>query len=225
MARNCTRSWLTATETCEYALYASTASAQHDDSPWLPSRSHILRISQVALFPLHRVSLTLFPPQNVIVICLCLSTAFVVVRAGARWAKIRRVPIAAEDISSYVALASFAIMCSLYLAAMPVYYNTIAVQNGSQAPYPSLEADLTVMLKEFLAVQFFFWLTLWGAKCSLLFMSKVLTAGLPIQTRIWWAVMIFTLLAYVGCAITQFLSCSSIHNWFTPCKNHHYDFC
>lgn len=141
-------------------------------------------------------------------------------RVGARWFKIRRPPFAPEDIASYVALASFAIMCSLYLSAMATYYNATAVAAGELAPYASLERELVVLLKQFLAVQFFFWLTLWGAKCSLLFMSKALTTGLPMETRIWWAAMIFTIAAYVGCGVTQFLSCSSIHAWLTPSKKH-----
>jgi hypothetical protein len=121
----------------------------------------------------------------------------------------------AEDIASYVALASFIIMCALYLAIMKTYYPLIAVSLGTMKPYPSLESDTAAMLREFLAVQFFFWGTLWAVKGSLLFTFKVLTDGLPLERKIWLGVMAFTVLTYIGCCVTQFTSCSSIHVWLT----------
>jgi hypothetical protein len=160
-------------------------------------------------------------PQKVIIVCLCFSVVFIIARAAARWYKIRRMPLAAEDWSSYLALASFIIMCALYLATMTTYYNAEDVFNGLMAPYASMDADLTVMLKEFFAVQFFFWLTLWAVKWSLLFMFKVLTMGLLVEVRIWWGVMIFTWLTYAACCVTQFTSCSSFHAWFTAGTEHY----
>lgn len=118
----------------------------------------------------------------------------------------------------YMAFCSFAIMCALYLAAMQTYYNVEAVLAGLMEPYATLAADLTVMLKEFFAVQIFYWLTLWAVKWSLLSMFRRLTDGLPLYTNIWWGVLGFSLLTFVGCVISNFTSCSSMHAWFTAGK-------
>jgi hypothetical protein len=153
---------------------------------------------------------------KVVIVSLALSTLFIILRAVARWYKIRRPPVSAEDLAAYVALASFVTMCALYLAIIPTYYSLIEVFSGFKPPYPGIRADAEAMLREFLAVQFFFWLTLWAVKGSLLFTFKILTVGLPIEIKIWWAVMAFTILTYIGCCITQFTSCTSIHAWLTP---------
>lgn len=57
-------------------------------------------------------------------------------------------------------------MCAFYLATMPTYYNVEAITHGLTQPYTSLITDLVAMLKEFLAVQMFFRLTLWAVKYS-----------------------------------------------------------
>ena len=146
---------------------------------------------------------------------LCVAIVFVAMRCGARWFKTRRMPLALEDLFMYVALSSFAIMVALYLATMPTFYNVEAIMAGQMAPYASLPADLVAMLKEFFAVQIFFWLTLWAVKWSLLFMFKKLTDGIPLYTLLWKGVFGFSILTFVGCVISNFTSCSSMHAWFT----------
>ncbi|KIN08814.1 hypothetical protein OIDMADRAFT_76981, partial [Oidiodendron maius Zn] len=136
-------------------------------------------------------------------------------RAGARWFKTRQVPMQMEDICMYGALVSFAIMCALYLATIPTFFNITAIEEGLMEPYASLESDLVVMLKEFFVVQFFYWLTLWAVKWSLLFMFKRVTDGLPLYNRLWWAMLVFSILTFIGCCISNFTSCSSMHAWFT----------
>jgi len=64
-------------------------------------------------------------------------------------------------------------------------------------------------------VLIFFWLTLWAVKASLLLMFKKLTAGLPFYEHLWWYVMAFTIVTFIGCVISDFTSCSSLHAWFT----------
>jgi hypothetical protein len=154
----------------------------------------------------------------VLIACLCIAAVFVLMRAGARYFKTRKLPMASEDIFIYLALCSFAIMCALYLAAMPTYYNVEEIAAGLKAPYASLETDLVALLKEFFAVQIFFWLTLWCVKWSLLFMFRRLTDGLPMYTKIWWAVLGFTIVTFIGAFISEFTSCSSMHAWFTAGK-------
>ncbi|KAL7782207.1 hypothetical protein V8C37DRAFT_397960 [Trichoderma ceciliae] len=136
-------------------------------------------------------------------------------RTGARWFKNRRIPLQLEDILIYGALVSFAIMTALYLATISTFFNLTAIQEGRMEPYASLENDLAVMLHIFFVVQFFFWLTLWMVKWSLMCMFKKLTDGLPLYNKIWWAVLVFSILTFIGCCVSNFTSCSSLHAWFT----------
>lgn len=115
----------------------------------------------------------------------------------------------------YAALVSFAITCSLYLATIPTFFNLMAISKGRMQPYLSLEHDLVVMLQEFFVVQFFFWLTLWTVKWSLLFMFRRLTEGLPEYNKVWWAVLVFSILTFIGACVSNFTSCSSLQAWFT----------
>lgn len=133
----------------------------------------------------------------------------------ARWVKIRRFPNEPEDLAMYVALSAFVTQFALYLAAIPTLYNALAIAAGRMAPYASLPMDLVAMLKEFLAVSIFFWLTLWAVKCSLLLMFKRLTVGLPMYERAWWCVMVIVILTFIGAVVSNFTSCSSLHAWFT----------
>ncbi|KAK2599015.1 hypothetical protein QQS21_005549 [Conoideocrella luteorostrata] len=136
-------------------------------------------------------------------------------RTGARWFKIRTFPIQAEDLFMYLALASFAITCALYYATINTFFNILAIMAGQMQPYASLQDDLRLMLYKFFTVQFFFWLTLWAVKWSLLFMFKRITEGLYLYNRIWWGVFVFSVLVFIGCCISNFTSCSSMHAWFT----------
>ncbi|KAL7929244.1 hypothetical protein V8C35DRAFT_315898 [Trichoderma chlorosporum] len=150
-----------------------------------------------------------------LITCFCIAIVFVAMRTGARWFKLRRVPLQMEDILIYGALVSFAITTALYLATVPTLFNADAIDQGLMAPYAGLENDLVLMLHEFFVVQFFFWLTLWMVKWSLMCMFKNLTDGLPIYNKIWWAVLVFSILTFIGCCISNFTSCSSLHAWFT----------
>lgn len=114
----------------------------------------------------------------------------------------------------YVALGAFIIMAALYLAAMPTFYNAEAVVGGRMASYASLLADLVATLKEFFAVQIFFWLALWAVKWSLLFMFRESAEGNPMDMLVWKGVFGFSVLSFVGCVITNFTSCSNMHAWF-----------
>lgn len=140
-------------------------------------------------------------------------------RCVARWYKTHGVPWAAEDLFMYLALISFAITCALYLATMPTLYNATEIMAGKMEPYASLPADLVAMLKEFFAVQMFFWLTLWAVKWSLLFMFKRLTKGIRLYTNIWWGALAFTVLTFIGCVVSGVTSCSSMDAWFTAGMN------
>ncbi|ATY64360.1 hypothetical protein A9K55_004300 [Cordyceps militaris] len=147
--------------------------------------------------------------------CLCVGIVFVILRTGARWYKLRKIPHQMDDIFMYLSLVSFIITVALYYATIDTFFKVTAIYEGRGQPYAGLAEDLVVMLKEFFVVQFFFWLTLWAVKWSLLFMFKRLTQGLPLYTQIWWGVLVYSILVFIGCCISNFTSCSSMKAWFT----------
>lgn len=126
-----------------------------------------------------------------------------------------------EDICLLAALLFFVIMTALYLAALPTYFNVIAIESGTMSPYASLETDLVVMLKLFFVVQFFFWLTLWAVKLSLMFMFRRLTLGLQKFERLWWIVLGVVVATFIGCVVSQFTSCQNMSAWFTAGMDPH----
>ncbi|KAJ3485602.1 hypothetical protein NLG97_g6778 [Lecanicillium saksenae] len=150
-----------------------------------------------------------------LIACLCVGIVFVIMRTGARWYKLRKIPFQMEDIFMYLALVAFILTVALYYATIDTFFKVTAISEGREQPYPKLAEDLVLMLKEFFVVQFFFWLTLWAVKWSLLFMFKRLTEGLPLYTQIWWGVLVYSVLVFIGCCISNFTSCSSMKAWFT----------
>lgn len=179
----------------------------------------LYQAATAALLPRYRGAVTntsLRPFSQIgLISCLCVAFVFVAIRFGARWYKLGKLPLQTEDLFMYLALAAFAITCALYLATIPTFFNVTAISEGRMQPYPSLERDLVVMLQEFFVVQFFFWLTLWAVKWSLLFMFRRLTEGLPAYNNVWWAVLVFSILTFIGACVSNFTSCSSMHAWFT----------
>jgi hypothetical protein len=151
----------------------------------------------------------------VLIACLSIVVVVVIMRTLARYGQTRKIPLAPEDLFIYVSLGSFAITCALDLASMPTYDNVMAVEAGSMAPYTGFLEDATVMRKESFTWQIFFWLTLWAVKWSLLFMCKGLTAGSPLQTKIWWGVLAFTILTLIGGVVSTFLTCGTWHAGLT----------
>ena len=125
-------------------------------------------------------------------------------------------PIAAEDIFVYIGLVTYVIMSGLYLDLLPRLQRIDLVESGQLAPYTTIDTDIVTVLKEILCIQIFFWSTLWSVKLSLLFMFRRLTTGISTYTKLWWGVLAFCILSFLGCVISAFESCSSMHAWFSP---------
>jgi len=152
----------------------------------------------------------------VLITCLTVSCVFVALRSGARWFKTGRIPVEVEDVCMYFGLATMIATSGLYLDLLPRLQRIMLVEDGKQAPYAAIDIDIVTSLKEVLCIQVLFWATLWSVKLSLLFMFKKLTTGLPLYNKIWWGVLVFSVLSFIGCVISAFESCSSLHTWFSP---------
>jgi hypothetical protein len=125
-------------------------------------------------------------------------------------------PFSVEDIFMYVGLASFATMCALYLSSLPKLHHIDQVAAGLIPSYAEINADSVAVLKGFLAIEILFWSTLWAVKLSLLSMFRQVTVGISTYTKVWWGVMTLTILTYIGCVVSAFTDCSSMHAWFSP---------
>jgi hypothetical protein len=150
-----------------------------------------------------------------LIICMTIATISVVARTGARLFK--QQDIGTEDYFCWLALSCFLTMCGLYLTILGPVYLMEAVGKGLEAPPADFLDQVRFLMGRFYAIQLLFWITLWSVKLSLLFMFRRLLIGLPIYNRIWLGIVIFTVLAFVGCEISQLLSCTGgMKAYFTP---------
>ncbi|KAH8694267.1 hypothetical protein BGW36DRAFT_384622 [Talaromyces proteolyticus] len=151
---------------------------------------------------------------------ISIATVFTVVRTVLRFTH-RKGGIQIEDYFAMFSWASFIVLCVLYIVVTPPLYRVDTAISTGQL-YPTMEADAMLMVKIFFANTMIFWIVLWSVKLSLLFLYRRLFEGLPGQMRWWWAVFVFTIMTLIGCIISNFTSCASMHEWFTPglCSSH-----
>jgi hypothetical protein len=120
-----------------------------------------------------------------------------------------------EDYMMLFSYLAFIALSALYLVIDPKLYRILRVSAGTEAPYPELVTEGELMLRVMFTVTLLFWAVLWGVKLSLLFVFRRLIIDLPRYMKAWWVVFIFTLLTFVGCAISNFTSCRNMKVWFT----------
>ncbi|KAI9742522.1 MAG: hypothetical protein M1835_003043, partial [Candelina submexicana] len=59
-----------------------------------------------------------------------------------------------------------------------------------------------------------FWTTVWAVKISFLIFYRRFFEGLKNHMIAWWAVLIFALVAYVGCWVSFLTACGTPYNYF-----------
>jgi len=107
----------------------------------------------------------------------------------------------------YLGLATNIAMSGLYLNLLPRLQKILLVETGQLAPYATMDIDMVIGLKEVFCGQIIFWSTLWSVKLSLLFIFKKLTTGISLYTKIWWGVLVFSVLSFLGCIISAYHQC------------------
>ena len=120
----------------------------------------------------------------------------------------------ADDFALFVSVVLYITMCALYIVDLPYLYAVLDYTSGQVAITPELPHMYAEMMKINYAVTPLFWAVLWSVKVSLLlFFRRVIqyTAWL----RIWWVIFIFTTLTFVGCLVSQLLSCYSLKSFTT----------
>ena len=147
--------------------------------------------------------------QVIIWTMIGVNIAFVVARTFARYVKLRKLQL--EDIMMFLALAFFLAMAGVYLLVLPPLYRVIDVSAGKKPLYYAFFKDSYLIIKGFFATTMLFWATLWAVKVSLLLLFRRLMVGLTHYMRLWWALLVFTLITFVGCVVSEVLSCE---HWF-----------
>ncbi|KAL2216458.1 hypothetical protein M432DRAFT_551253 [Thermoascus aurantiacus ATCC 26904] len=128
-----------------------------------------------------------------------------------------------EDAFVLLSWIFFLVLAIDYIVVTPVMYRVTEIEAGRAPPYPTLEKDALFMIKIFFTNTMLLWAALWSVKLSLLFLYRRLLKGLPDQLRWWWGIFLFTIVTFIGCVVSNFTSCSSMHAWFTVglCTTHH----
>lgn len=158
--------------------------------------------------------------KQTLIVAMVIGIIFVVSRTALRWQSARRFSLG-EDGFAGLALVCQICVTGIYLYILDDIYFVneqqtkimTALSKGDRAgakPHPDLKAHGDKMLRGIWPIQYFFWGCLWSVKFSLLFMFKKLTERVPFHLKMWWGVVVFTALTFVGCVISQLLSCSDV---------------
>ncbi|EEH17894.1 hypothetical protein PABG_00457 [Paracoccidioides brasiliensis Pb03] len=125
--------------------------------------------------------------------------------AGVQW----------EDFFVVFSWLSFVTMAALYIIAIPGVYRLTAVMDGAATPYAAMEQEALFLKKVFFSTTMLLWLSLWSVKLSLLVLYRRLLALLSTELRLWWGILIFTILSFIGCIISNVTSCGTLSAWFS----------
>ncbi|KAL1960605.1 hypothetical protein VTO42DRAFT_7184 [Malbranchea cinnamomea] len=82
-------------------------------------------------------------------------------------------------------------------------------------PIDAMMARQVKALKLMFAQMLLFWSTLWAGKFSLLVFFRRLVIGLPRYMRAFWVVFALVLLTYLGCMISNFLTCKPLSKYWS----------
>ncbi|KIW72139.1 hypothetical protein PV04_00359 [Phialophora macrospora] len=124
--------------------------------------------------------------------------------------------IQSDDYFLLLAYLCFLTLTILYIVLAPTMYRVTDASSGRTPIYPEILEDSLFMIKIFFANTMIFWFALYAVKFSFLSLYRRLMKGLRLYMRLWWAVVIFCILTLIGCVVSNFTSCHSMHAWFTP---------
>ncbi|EXJ84958.1 hypothetical protein A1O3_05633 [Capronia epimyces CBS 606.96] len=137
---------------------------------------------------------------------------FLSLRLFARYREARR--LFTDDfwmVASFVVLTVNAILQTLQTESL---YYMIYVSIGRVPVDEKLIVEGTTYLKYQFAIIGLMWTVLWCVKASFLSLYWRLFDGLTHYKRIWWAVVVFTVLAYFGCWIASAWTCHPPSTYF-----------
>ena len=144
---------------------------------------------------------------------ISLATSFTVTRFAIRCIKRRFWPL--EDIAVFLAWACLVSLCIGYIVVTPAVYRISAVGSGAAPPYATIKEDSEFLVRIFFPNTLLLWCCLWLVKAALLLQCRRLIEQQRNYVLVWWAIVGFTFVVFIGCVVTEFTSCRSLHDWFT----------
>jgi hypothetical protein len=120
----------------------------------------------------------------------------------------------ADDYVFFAGVALYIAMAALYIADLPHLYAFLDYTSGEVEFQPELLGEYAAMMRINFSVTSFFWAVLWAVKASLLLFFRRIIKYTN-WMRAWWIIAAFTALTFVGCIISQALSCDSVHDFIT----------
>ena len=144
---------------------------------------------------------------------MAVSTAFMIARYIIR--SLRHRFFIGEEILISIAWVCMMTVCGLFIAVAPTLFKLSAVSQGHQPPYESLPRDTELCYRIFFANTLLFLTCLWCVKVALLIQCKRLVERQRKYTIIWWSIVAFTIVSYMGCIINTLTPCKSLHKYLT----------
>ena len=119
-----------------------------------------------------------------------------------------------DDYWMLTALLFLVINAILQTLQTPSLYYLVYVSVGRVPAGQALLDEGNIYVRYEFVVIAFFWTVTWCVKASFLALYWRLFDGLPGYRKIWWGVVVFTALAYVGCWIASVWTCHPPSTYF-----------
>lgn len=121
----------------------------------------------------------------------------------------------------WITLALLALLTLIILETIqhPSLYQITGMMDGTPVTdFNRLIADTEHYLRYQFAIIILYWTVLWSVKAGFLALYFRFFRELKHYRRAWYALVVFTFLAYIGCIITLTLSCGHPTNFFRFAK-------
>jgi hypothetical protein len=120
----------------------------------------------------------------------------------------------ADDYWVLAALTFLGANAVLQTLQTPNLYYLTELQSGLFALGPELWHEGGLYTKYEFVIIALFWTITWSIKASFLAMYWRLFNGLANYRRVWWCVVVFAILAYIGCWVSSVLTCHPPSRYF-----------
>lgn len=143
---------------------------------------------------------------------VALASIFVIARSFARFSELKR--LHTDDYWMITALFVLIVNAILQTLQAPSLYYLVDVESGTVPAGAPLLVQGNIYVRYEFTIIALFWTVLWCVKASFLSLFYRLFDGLPKYRRWWWAVVVFTALAYVGDWIASAYTCHPPSTYF-----------
>lgn len=147
---------------------------------------------------------------------LALSTLFMIARFAIR--TIKRRFFLVEEIFATLAWALSVAICANIISIAPLFFKTAAVGAKVLPPYPDYAQDSKHVTTAIFVNGALFWSCLWSVKVALMLQCKRLIERQPVYNIVWWCIIAFVAVSYVGCYIPSLFLCDNVKDLFNYCE-------